>query len=185
MKKLIILLGFALVFALAACGSNEDSTKESDNNATEQTSGAKEETTEEKDMGIALLKNHIEIAHTINDYYDAISAYLKETANPEAKAETLETLKADAITAADEAVAALDAYTFVEEDALDDETKAALTEAITDVKDAFAAYKEALNSEEADITAAEEKFAAYAEKIAPLYEANGLTSSPDLLSELQ
>ncbi|WP_102028385.1 hypothetical protein [Salirhabdus sp. Marseille-P4669] len=182
MKKLLSLLGISLVLFLAACGDSEDASDKT--NASDET--ATEENTEDtKALSSALLKNHIAVANTVRNQYATVNAYIAETANEEADAEALETLKADALTAADEAIAALDSYELTEADSFTEEAKTTYEEAVSEVKGAFEAYKEAIESDATDFNAADEKIAAYTEKATTLFEEAGLSSTPDLATELQ
>ncbi|GAA0479597.1 hypothetical protein GCM10008986_00040 [Salinibacillus aidingensis] len=184
MKKLFMLLIFVLVLSVAtACGSNGEDSSTEDTNASGETKAAEDsESTENADDTGALLKNHVGIANTIRAEYTAVNDYISALDSEDIDAETL---KEDAITAADEAISKLDSYELVEADQLTDQTVDTFKSAVKDVKAAFEAYKSAIESGNNDFKEAEDKIAVYTEKLAPVFEAAGLSSSADLATELQ
>ncbi|WP_220083819.1 hypothetical protein [Salinibacillus kushneri] len=181
---MLLSLTLALVVA-TACGSNDENTSET-SNASETNETSEDNSTEgESDDKAALLKNHVELANTLRSQYSAINDYIAALDEEDTDEETLETLKNDAITAAEEAINTLDSYELVQTDKLTDETASTFEEAIGDVKGAFEAYKSDLEADSNDFTAAEDKLSTYSEKVTPLFEDAGLSSTPDLASELQ
>lgn len=185
MKKLLLLLALMLVLVLAACGQTEedaDKTSGGDTNAGETNNAEGEDASKTDEMALksSLLNNYLEVVRSVSDKQKAINAYLGELANAEAEAATVETLKADAITAAEEAVASIDGFTI---ENLDEDTTAKFEEVLVELKGAYDEYATALAAEEVDVTAAEAKITASNDKLNILFEEKGL-NAPNFSKEI-
>ncbi|MCT2535453.1 hypothetical protein NC661_18210 [Aquibacillus koreensis] len=186
MKKLLMLLALMFVLIMAACGQEEENTEPANDENTTAGEGENvdgEESTEltEKELQGNVLVTYLDVAKSVRVQQKDINAYLAELANPEAEAATLETLKADAIVAAEEAATTIDGFTV---EGLDADTTAKFEEALVDVKAAYDEYATALTAEEVDVTDAEAKITEANDKLTVIFEEVGLTSTPNLAEEI-
>ncbi|MCG1028550.1 hypothetical protein J5S49_09620 [Virgibacillus halodenitrificans] len=182
MKKIFILFAMLLALVLTACGQTQNNTDSSNGGDT-----SADETAEKKDDGEndeaaikkALLSNYLNVAKTVRPYQTKINMYVESVNNPETEA-TIETTKEDAITAAEEAVTAIEG---IKVEDLDEDKAATFNDALTELKGAYEAYAKALGEEEIDVAAAEEKINATNEKLTPVFEDAGL-HAPNLAKEI-
>jgi hypothetical protein len=182
MKKLLMLLALGLVLVFTACQADEGKSEDTNEDATN--AGESNEDADAKELKSALVKNQIELVFDVRPSQQAINAYVAELAKPAeeaADAETVEGLKADALAAAEEAVAAIDAFELQGE--LTEDAKASFEAAIADLKASYEAYVTAISADETDFTAAEESFTSFNDKLGELFESAGLLKT-DMSKEL-
>jgi hypothetical protein len=182
MKKLLMLLALGLVLVFTACQAEEGKSEDTNEDATNAGEGNEE--ADAKELKSALVKNQIELVFDVRSSQQAINAYVAELAKPAeeaADAETVEGLKADALAAAEEAVAAIDAFELQGE--LTEDAKASFEAAIADLKASYEGYVTAISADETDFTAAEESFTSFNDKLGELFESAGLLKT-DMSKEL-
>ncbi|MCT2535362.1 hypothetical protein NC661_19425 [Aquibacillus koreensis] len=181
MKKLFMLLALMLVLVTAACGNNE---ADADNGNKEKTNGADNgnavEEMDEDELKASTLENYLNMVKSVRIDQKQINAYLGELANEEADPTALETLKADAIAAAENAATTLEGFTL---ENLDEETTTTFETTLADLKAAYDAYVTAFNADEVDVTAAEEKITAANDHLVPVFENVGL-ATPNIAAEI-
>lgn len=182
MKKILILLSLMVVLIVSACSQTEDNANKADNNEDEATNSTENAAAEkdETELKASVLRNYLNVAKSLRLNQKEINTYLGELANPDAETATLETLKSDAITAAEEAASTVESFTL---ENLDEDTTAKFEEALLDIKGAYDEYATALATEEVDVAPAEAKIAAANEKITMIFEEVGLRA-PNLSNEI-
>lgn len=185
MKKLLLLLALMLVFVMASCGQTEEDVdyKNGGDTSAGETDNAEGEDagkTDDTEIKRSLLNNYLKVVRSVSDKQRTINEYLGELANAEAEAATVETLKADAITAAEKAAATIDGFTL---ENLDEDTTAKFEEVLVELKAAYDEYATALAAEEVDVTAAEAKITAGNDKLNILFEEKGLLA-PNFSKEI-
>ncbi|TFJ94380.1 hypothetical protein [Lentibacillus salicampi] len=173
MKKRLTLMAIMLILVMAACEqTNHDADNNGDTSANEADKADTEEAGENDGKAVekALLNNYLDLSRTLRPYQTTINTYIEVLNDPEAAAAS-ETSNKDAITAAEEAITALDGIT-VED--LDEAKTEQFNEALTELKSAYEEYTTALAAEEMDVTAAEDHLTAANEKLSQLFEEAGL-----------
>ncbi|WP_239254848.1 hypothetical protein [Listeria ilorinensis] len=170
MKKLLVgILGFILLFSLAACSSsNSDSGKKEES---KQTSESK---TQEK-----VLNYYMSLVDTITADNGDYSAYVAQAgADPAPSADELKQLAAAGSTSAEKV-----SETLANEKVPDiGKSTKDFQKAVKDLSDAYKQEADALKADQPDTTAADEAMQKASDEIAKILEDNGLAGS-DIITD--
>ncbi|SFJ99343.1 hypothetical protein SAMN04487936_10660 [Halobacillus dabanensis] len=183
MKKWILALGILSVVAVAGCGSDsEEGTNGETNNETEQTSENQE--MDEQAVKKELLNVQMDLTNTFKTFQQKINAYQEALSAEEVDEQAIQQTGEEAKKAASEGAAAAGDYA-VEAD-LPEEMKTNIEETLPALQAYYEEVETALtdNMENADFTAAEEKFTEFNDQFGEILQDAGFPATPNLMKEM-
>ena len=185
MKKWILTLGILSVFAVAGCGSDS----EEGNNGNGETGKETEETNENQEMDEQAVKKELldaqmNITNTFKTFQQKITAYQEAISAEEVDEQAIQQTGEEAKKAASEAATTAGDYT-VEAD-LPEGVKTNIEETLPALQAYYEEVETALtdNIENADFTAAEEKFTEFNDQFGKILKDAGFPASPNLMKEM-
>ncbi len=175
MKKWILALGILSVLAVAGCGSDsEEGTNGETNKETNESQEMDEQAVKKELLNAQMnITNTFKTFHQkINSYQEALSASRKQQTGEEAKKAASEA----ATTAAD----------YVVEAELPKDVKTNIEETLPALQAYYEEVETALtdNMENADFTAAEEKFTEFNDQFSEILKDAGFPATPNLMKEM-
>lgn len=183
MKKWLLALGLSGALVLTGCNSEtEEGTNADTENQTEDATENQEN--DQQKVKKELLSAQMALTNTFKPYQQKISAYKTAVSAEEPDAEAIQSAAEEAKTAASEASSMVDDYT-IEAD-LPDDVMTKFEETLPSLQAYYEGVEKALNEnmENADFTAAEEKFTEFNDQYNEIVKEAGFPATPDLMEEM-
>jgi hypothetical protein len=183
MKKWILALGILSVLAVAGCGSDSEEGTSGD------TGQEAEETNENQEMDEQSLKKELmnaqmNLTNTFKTFQQKITSYQEAVSAEEVDEQAIQETGEEAKKAASEAATTAADYT-VEAD-LPEDVRTNIEETIPTLQAYYEEVETALtdNMENADFSAAEEKFTEFNDQFGKILKDAGFPASPNLMKEM-